>query len=74
MSTIRRSSALFCPFFSFSSGFSQGTLSALFHHVGLCYCIKNVPIQSSVTEIGVLLSVIFTLAEMMHELAVLAVI
>lgn len=56
--------------FLFLPGFSQGTLLPLLHPVGLCDCFKNVPTQSSMTEVGVLVSVIFTKAETMHEVAV----
>lgn len=59
-------SVLFCLFLLIS----QGTLFPLLHPVGLFNFIKNVPTQSSVTEVGVLVSLIFTLAESIYNILV----
>lgn len=59
------------PFLFPESGISQGTLFLLLHPLGLCNCIKNVPTQSSMTEVVlVLVSVMFTKTEPLQELAV----
>lgn len=58
---------LFCPSFLLWLGFLQGTSLPLLHPLSLCNCITNVPTQSSVTEVGVPVSVICTKAETMHE-------